>query len=206
MSVSCSERPSAPQPISIETRRFWLRDLQLSDDLARAAAWLGDPVKARMVNAPARALTVEQFRAYLVSHDGISGYLLGVFEKTGGGLVGLWSAYVDWAHSEFQLNVLMGERGPVSVNARAETQRELLRYFFDTLSLTTLCCNVLAENDAIAAKVFRAAGVEPEHTSFRPSADGPFVEIEHYRVSRDTWRGIVARAASDDRLAAQLGV
>jgi RimJ/RimL family protein N-acetyltransferase len=203
-----TQRPTAPQPIAIETERFLLRDLDPADASERACAWLADPIKARMINAVPRAMTLGQMRDYISDHDRIRGHLLGVFDKATGALLGLWAVHIDWEESEFQLSVLIGERTPTAVNARAETQRELLKYFFETRGLATLRCTVLAANDAIGAKVFAAAGIEPEHVSYKPGATKEeFVELRHYRVARDTWRALAARAATgDQRLATQVGV
>jgi RimJ/RimL family protein N-acetyltransferase len=204
-----TQRPAAPQDFRIETRRFILRDLERADVTERACAWLADPVKARMINAVPRAMTPDQFGDYIADHDRISGHLLGVFDKRSGDLVGLWAVHIDWEYSEFRLSVLIGERIPGAVNIRSETQRELLRHLFEVCGLTTLRCSVLARNDAIGAKVFAAAGVEPEHVSYNVGAQKEgFIEVRHYRVSRDIWRDLAARAATGDLqpLAVQIGV
>ena len=202
-------QPTRPQDIRIETDRFLLRDLERSDTTERACAWLTDPVKARMINAVPRTMTVQQFGDYIAGHDRIGAHLLGVFDKSSGTLIGIWSVHLDWEYSEFRLSVLIGERVPGSAHIRAETQRELLRHLFETLGLETLRCSVLARNDAIGARIFEAAGIEPEHISYNPGAESAaFVEIRHYRVSRDTWRAYSERAASGDlrEMANQLGI
>jgi len=193
-----SVKPTVPQTITLASARFALRDLEPSDVSQRMCAWLADPVKARMINSSPGAVTVDHLRAYIASHDRITGHVLGIFDKATGALLGFWAVYIDWDLGEFQLSVLIGERSPKAVNARAETQRELLKYMFDTLGLETLRCSVLTRNEAIGDRIFGVAGVSPEHTSYNPSAtDEAFVEIRHYRISKDQWRHLRARVAGD---------
>src|SRR6267378_4216155 len=115
--------PSTPQSIRLETPHFVLRHIEFADVTPRWGAWLADPAKARMINAPVRALDVEALHKYVHDHDRIAGHVLGIFTKTAGEMVGFWAVYVDWERSEFLLSVLIGERGRQSRDARDETQR-----------------------------------------------------------------------------------
>jgi RimJ/RimL family protein N-acetyltransferase len=184
----------APSDIRLETAHFILRTLTADDPLERAAAWLADPAKAAMINAPARAMPVEAFRKYLASHDRVRGHLLGIFAKEGGALVGFWAVYIDWDEAEFLVNVLVGERGRVSHRAREETQMALLEHFFDVAGLKRLRCTVLARNRYVGFKLLRDCGATLEHTSWKPSATSEaFVEIHHYRADAATWHRLRER-------------
>lgn len=178
----------APSDIRLETVHFVLRTMTPGDPLDRAGGWLADSAKARMINAPARAMDTAAFRKYLESHDRVRGHLLGIFAKEGGALLGFWAVYVDWDESEFMVNVLVGERGRASHHAREETQMALLAYFFDVVGLKIFRCSVLARNHYVDLKLLRDSGATLEHTSWKPSAvSEEFVEIHHYRADTAAW-------------------
>lgn len=185
--------PPAPSDIHLETAHFILRTMKAGDPLERAAAWLADPAKARMINAPARAMTREAFQRYLDSHDRQRGHLLGIFGKDGA-LLGFWAVYVDWDLSEFQVNVLVGQRGRSSRGAREETQIALLDHFFDTLGLQTFRCTVMARNRYVDVNLLTDGGATLEHTSWKPSATAEeFVELHHYRADTAAWHRLRER-------------
>jgi RimJ/RimL family protein N-acetyltransferase len=187
---------SAPEPrdIRLETPHFVLRPLTEGDANERVAAWLADPRKAAMINAPVKAMTVDGLRRFIASHDRRVGHLLGIFAKDGGTLVGFWAAYIDWAHREFQLNVLVGERGRVSAGAQVETQHALLDHFFDEVGLTHLRVSVLARN-RFMDRYLRENGAVLEHTSWRSDVDGSgeVLELHDYRADQTVWHALRAR-------------
>src|SRR6185295_10743173 len=75
-----------PQPRSIdfETAHYRVRTLEPADVTERACAWFADPGKARMINAPARAFTEDEFKDFITSHDRVTGHALGIFDKSTG--------------------------------------------------------------------------------------------------------------------------
>jgi hypothetical protein len=185
--------PNAPLTIRLETPHYILRNIEIADVTPRWGAWLADPKKAHMINSPARALDVESLRKYVADHDRISGHLLGIFAKPSGQMVGFWSVYVDWERSEFLVSVLIGERGAVSRNARAESQIVLLDHFYDTLGLETFRCSALARN-AFMTRYLIDNGAVREHTSYRASTtEQAFVEVGHYRAPREAWHRLRAK-------------
>jgi hypothetical protein len=192
----------APSEIRLETAHFVLRTMTVDDPLDRAGAWLGDPAKARMINAPARAMPADAFAKYLASHDRVRGHLLGIFAKEGGTLVGFWAIYIDWEQGEFLVNVLVGERGRVSRGAREETQMALLAYFFDVVGLKIFRCMVLARNHYVEVKLLQESGATLEHTSWKPSTTAEeFVEIHHYRADTAAWHRLRERVRARGGLA-----
>ena len=81
--------------IAYESQHCRVRELELDDACADIGNWMADPAIARALNAPARALSLDDVRKYIASHDRISGHLLGVFRKQDGALIGIWSVYID---------------------------------------------------------------------------------------------------------------
>jgi len=197
-------RPAVPFQIRLETENYLVRTLALDDASQRACAWLADPLKARMLNMRPRTLSLGELQAYIASHDGITGHILGIFENESGAHVGLWSVYIDWDLKEFLVNVLVGGRGPDMPAVRQETQPPLIRYLFDGLGLETVRCAVLSDNHSITEQL-ENAGVAPEHKSFKASAtEQAFVEIQHFSVSKEVWRDLRARADRREQIVAVL--
>ena len=177
-----------PRTICLETKHYVLRTLAEGDVSEHACAWFADAAKARMINAPARALTPEEFAGYIISHDRINGHVLGIFEKPSLRHVGLWSAYIDWEYREFQLNVLVGERLANPSGAYYETDRVLQDFMFETLDLETLRCSCLARNTRMVERMV-IVGLKPELIEHVASASREaFEEIHHYRVPKNLWR------------------
>lgn len=192
--------PAAPTQIRYETARFFVRPLTAADASERIGAWFADPYTARMLNVPARPLAIDDLRKYFAGHDGIGVHILGMFDRTSGNLLGIWAVYVDWAQREFQLNIVIGERGPGVKGLRFETQRPLVRILFDDLDLLTARASVLARNETIEHR-FEANHVAPEHTSHKPSVyEAAPEEVHHYSVTRDQWRQILAAQLEQERL------
>lgn len=184
----------APSDVRLETAHFILRTMTPADPLGEAGAWLADPAKARMINAPPRAMSAADFGKYLASHDRVRGHLLGIFTKDEKRLVGFWSVYVDWDESEFLVNVLVGPRGRISHLAREESQAAMLDHFFDTLGLKTLRCMVLARNQYVGEKLLRDCGATLEHKSWKPSTTSEeYLEIHHYRADTAVWHRLRER-------------
>ena len=181
-------RPTAPLDIRLESEHYLLRTLTLDDASEQACAWLADPKTAEMINAPPRTLTLDEFRDYIASHDGITGLVVGIFSKARDAHIGFWSIYIDWEQKEFQFNLLIGDRRPGEPGARYETEPVLYEYLFGELGLETMRCAVLSKNRAIDER-FALGGVTPDHITYKPSASGEaFVEIRHYRISEAQWR------------------
>jgi len=193
------DAPRGPQDIRLETPHFVLRAMTADDASERVGAWLADPKKAAMINAPARAMTPSALRSYIASHDRRVGHLLGIVAKGGGTLIGFWAVYIDWGMSEFQLNVLVGERGRIAHGAQAETQYALLDHFFDRVGLKHMRCTVLARNRLMDAYL-RENGARLEHTSWRTDmgGSGEVLELHDYRADQGVWHRLRARLQARD--------
>jgi RimJ/RimL family protein N-acetyltransferase len=198
-----SDTHREPIDVRIEAQNYLLRTLDPQDASDRCCGWLADPAKARLINAPARAMSLHDFADYIASHDRISGHILGIFDKATGIHVGIWSVYIDWELKEFLINVLVGERG-YEPGARRQTQRKLLDFLFENLDLQTLRCAILARNERMENR-FELGNIKPEHISFTPSAnEAAFEEVRHYSIARDAWRNFRANRDARDQVVAAL--
>lgn len=193
---------TVPRKICLETPHFVLRSVEPTDVTLRWAAWLADPAKTRTLNAKPVTLGVEDIRRYLAGFDHIKAHILGIFERGSGAMIGFWEVYVDWAYREFLINVLIGERGRPSLDAREETQWALHEYFFSELGLDAMRCSVVSTNSLII-RVLTDYGVVHEHSSTKaPAGGGAPVQIMHFRLTKDGWPKAKALRAERMRAAA----
>ncbi|MEQ1864708.1 MAG: GNAT family N-acetyltransferase [Micropepsaceae bacterium] len=173
--------------IRLATPNFMLRTVERADVGLRWAAWLADPMKTRTLNTKPLSLSVEEIQQYLSGFDGHNSHILGIFERSTDAMIGFWEVYVDWNYREFMINILIGERGRASRNAREETQWALLKYFFDELHLDAMRCTTLSTN-TLVVRLLLERGAVHEHTSRNDSATGGApVELLHFRFTKDTW-------------------
>ena len=173
--------------LRLETPHYILRTIELDDASDTWAQWLTDAGTARMLNAQARAATVQEIRDYIAAFDGHNRHLLGIFQKDGGALVGIRALYVDWQRKEFIVNVLVGEVAARGKGAREETREVLYRHFFEVVGLQAASCTVLAHNAAIL-KVMSNGGWELTDTIYKAAADGGApLEMRAFRLTRETW-------------------
>ncbi|MBI1214040.1 MAG: GNAT family N-acetyltransferase [Alphaproteobacteria bacterium] len=189
---------SEPAKIRLETPHYLLRTIALADASDAWAQWLTHPDTARMLNAQARAASVEDIRTYIRSFDGHNRHLLGIFQKDGGALVGIRDLRIDWQRREFLVNVLVGEVAARGKGAREETREVLYRHFFEALGLQTARCTVLAHNAPIL-RVMDKGGWELTDTNYKAAAGGGApLEIRSYRLSRETWARKAREKAARD--------
>jgi RimJ/RimL family protein N-acetyltransferase len=178
---------NGPTKIRLETPHYLLRTIELDDASDDWAQWLANAGTARMLNAQARAASVQEIRDYIATFDGRDRHLLGIFQKDGGALIGIRAVYVDWARKEFVVNVLVGEVAARGKGAREETREVMYRHFFDVLGMQAARCTVLAHNAPIL-KVMNDGGWELTDTTFKADiAGGRPLELRHYRLSRAMW-------------------
>jgi RimJ/RimL family protein N-acetyltransferase len=178
---------AAANKIALESAHYNLRTLTVEDASERWAQWLNDAGTARMLNAERRVMTIEEIRAHIASFDGRDRHLIGIFEKDGGMMVGLWQLGIDRKRKEFHVNVLVGETEARRKGAREETRDPLYRHFFNVLGMTAARCSVAAHN-ASTLRVMQKFGWELTGISHKPAADGSYpIELRHFRLPRAQW-------------------
>lgn len=176
------------EKIRLESENFVLKTMEIPDAELDWGRWTANPTTARMLNAPRRVLSLTERQAYVSSFDSGNNHLLGIWEKPGGDLIGLWSIYVDEQRKEFLLNVLVGSSERRHNGALKETRHLIYQHFFEALGLESARCSVSAQNqqmiDFLLALQWERTGV-----SRKPSASGAgSVEIQQFRLPREVWR------------------
>lgn len=202
MPNSMTNPMTTPIIISINTPNYVLRTLEENDEMSNWCDWMADPDTARMLNAPAGRLTPDDFRKYVRAFDRINHHVLGIYRRDDSCLVGLWSVYVDWAASEFLINVIVGDIPERKTGIRHETARQINRYFFEELGLKFQRANTLSTNIP-AIRALEEKNWTLSARAKAPARDGSGdVEILHYTRSRDIWRNQVIAPESQQGAAA----
>jgi len=180
----------APIAIVIDTPNYVVRTLEETDEMGDWGRWLDDPNTARMLNAAPKTLTADDFKAYVRGFDRINNHLLGIFRRKDSRLVGMFSNYVNWEHSAFLINLIIGDVGERKTHVRHETSWRVNRYFFEQLDLKFQHATTLATNiPAIRALEEKSWTLSSRST--KPSASGGSdVEILHYARSREVWKSL----------------
>jgi hypothetical protein len=91
--------------------------------------------------------------------------------------------------------VLVGAKHARGKGARSETSDVIYRYFFEGLGLQSASCAVVATNETIL-RVMDHDGWVYERTTSKPAASGRgYVELRHFRLTRDTWQRLESERA-----------
>ena len=184
MSISSAE-PANAFTIRLESAHYLLRTIDSADATESWAEWLLEPTTARALNAAPLKLDVGMIRSYIATFDRKKSHLLGIFEKEGGTLVGIRAIYIDWAHREFIVNVLVGEVGARGKGARSETRDVIYHYLFEDLGLEIARISVLSTNTPVM-RLVAEAGWTLIHSTYKASATGgPMIEAHEYQLTRD---------------------
>jgi RimJ/RimL family protein N-acetyltransferase len=183
-----TQTPELARRLYFEAPNYIIRTLDVGDATEGWCEWLADPRAQLNLNAKPRRMTMGELTAYIAAFDCITSHLMGIFERNSGQLVGIRVAYVDRSHRECLLNTLIGEAPARGKGAQRETRYAMHNFVFEDLDLESARASVVSEN-VYMLRVLGETGWVHEHTSRKPRAEGEgFVELYHFRLSRDVWR------------------
>lgn len=174
--------------LALESEHFTLRSLTSEDARLDWGNWLADPATAAAVNAVPRLLTPAERETYVAGMDNQTSYLLGVFEKSTGTLVGIWTIYVDPARREFLLSVMMAPLYGRNQGALTETREPIYRHFFHVLGMEAARISVMASNTHVLERLKRQPWTL-EHRSHTRAAGTreALAEVCHFRMTKTAW-------------------
>ena len=175
--------------LQLESEHFHLRSLEKADASLGWGDWLADPATAAAVNAVPRLLEQDEREKYISGIDGRSSFLLGVFEKSTGALVGIWTIYVDWTHKEYLLSVMVSPQYGRNQGALTETREPIYRHFFNVLGLEAARISVMASNTYVLERLKRQPWTL-EHRSHTRAAgtQEALAEVCHFRMTKSAWQ------------------
>jgi len=193
------------QILRLESASYILKTMEDADASLDWGRWTANPTTARLLNAVPREMSVEERRAYIAKFDSRSNYLLGIWRRETGQLIGFWSIYVNAERSEFSLNVLVGSADDRDQSALKESRDLLYPYFFEDVGLETARCSASARNEQMIAFLKRQRWAH-EGTVRKPSATGAgFADILHFRLTRDVWRKRCSDERAEGRIETETG-
>jgi RimJ/RimL family protein N-acetyltransferase len=176
------------EPIRLESQHFLLRSMEDADALLEWGDWTADPATARALNAMPRQLDLGERQRYVAGFDRRAKHLLGIWEKAGGALVGLWSLYVDDSAKEFLFNVLVGEHDARAKGALKETRDLIYEHFFNGRGMKAVRCTVVSTNEQMIAFLKRNHWVQAGASRREAASGGGTVEVLSFRLTRENWR------------------
>ena len=175
--------------LNLESEHFTLRSFTADDARLDWGNWLADAATAAAVNALPRLLSQEERETYIANMDNRSSFLLGVFEKSSGTLVGIWTIYVDWTHKEYLLSVMVSPQYGRNQGALTETREPIYRHFFNVLGLEAARISVMAGNTYVLERLKRQPWTL-EHRSHTRAAgtQEALAEVCHFRMTKSAWQ------------------
>jgi len=171
----------------LRTAHYDLRPLVSADATPHYLGWLNDPEVTRYLESRHGKNTLETIRAYIASHDGTSGYLLGIFTKAGEH-VGNFSLRIDKPNAVGTLGVMIGERSHWGRQVILETRAAVLDWAFGRLGLHKVCGACLAAN-LPAIYNYRRQGWRHEGTRREQAVDegGSRVDVVMFGMLASDW-------------------
>jgi len=190
-----------PRAVRVETANYIIRSVEPADVTEGWCEWMMDARTSVMLNTAPRRMTQADIRTYIARFDRKTSHLLGIFEKETGKIIGMRVVYIDPMKREYVVNMLIGEPDARGKGARKETRFAMHNFMFEELDLNAACCTVVGENAEMIG-VLAANGWQHEETKTKPRASGVgFVEIRHYRLTREAWRTTQAARAKREQAA-----
>lgn len=98
------------KPISIETERFLVRSMTERDATGILRAWVSNPELMGALNMPARQLSSAEIARFIQGFDDKTRYLVGIFLKKSGNLIGLLLMDVNATHALVKFSGFIGDR------------------------------------------------------------------------------------------------
>lgn len=127
-----------PQPgalVHLATPRFVLRSMAREDVTDGFIAWLADPEVMLGLNLPRRRLSRPQAVRFVLAHDNVTKFCLGIFDKANSRQIGFFTVNVDPRNRTGETSVVIGERVYWGKDVVREARSALLDFMFDTLDV-----------------------------------------------------------------------
>lgn len=185
---------NADPDMHFESVNYFVRPLADADAGLDWGEWTNDPFNAALLNAKPFAMSVEERRRYIGDfkehHDR---FIIGVFEKQAGTMIGFGTLFLDRGHREFLGNILLGHPDHRNLGVGRELRDLFYGQMFEVLGFKSARANVVATNSFMIDLLLRR-GWTIEHTSFIPDSEGKgLTEMRHLRLTRDDWRAYLDR-------------
>lgn len=185
-------------PVRLETARFLVRSFKLSDITERYLDWFANPEVTKTLNQKPERASREKVQARLADCQNRTRFLLGIFCKETGLLVGHYKVRCDGWDRSGSSDVVIGETEYWGKKVVLETRTALIDFMFEQLGLQKVTGLTFARNLPALynyqALGFHCEGVLKKH---RRSVDGGRLDMCQFGILRDEWRA--RRATSTEQ-------
>ena len=176
--------------VRLHSEKYLVRTITTGDASDRWASWMSNQEAMHMLNMPARIWKKADVVNYIKTFDQRSHLLLGIFEKQSGLHIGIFAVDINYALSQYLVNLLIGEPEYRNKGVTSSLMVRFRDYFFETLGLNTSKASVLAHNTAMIHYLIKT-GWQLEQTvtgSTKSHATGEKLDICLFSLSREAWR------------------
>jgi RimJ/RimL family protein N-acetyltransferase len=177
------------EPVRLETPRFVVRSIRLSDLTERYADWFANPEVTKTLNCKPRRADLDKVKAELAECQNRTRFFLGIFCKETDLLVGHYKMRCDAWNRSGSSDVVIGETEYWGKKVVAETRAALINFMFEQLGLEKVTGITFARNLPALynyqALGFRCEGVFKKH---RRGIDGGRLDMCQFALLRDEWR------------------
>lgn len=139
--------------VRLETERYVLRSVELSDVDAGYLAWFRDAALVKFIGPELAAFTQEQHRAVVRSLDNRTRFLILVTPRAGGRPIGFLRAEVSPRHRRAQTTVAMADASQRGVGAMGEAHRALRLFLFHEVGVEKIAFSVYGSNELMLRQI-----------------------------------------------------
>jgi [ribosomal protein S5]-alanine N-acetyltransferase len=136
------------KPIAIETKRFAVRSLTARDVSGAFRIWVSNPTVMAALNMPARRLSQADLERFIASYDDKVRYLVGIFVRGTGEIIGAFMLDVTPAHALVKASGFIGDRNWWGKMVFEEVGTGLFDEFFKNRGIEKATAQVWEKNFA----------------------------------------------------------
>jgi RimJ/RimL family protein N-acetyltransferase len=185
------QQPRVPrQTVELHAGKYLIRTIVPADASEQWAGWMCDEETRHMLNLPAGHWGKPDIVKYIGTFDQRACLLLGIFEKSSGLHVGVFTVDINQVTRQFLVNLLIGEPEYRNKGVTTSIVKPFLDYFFETLGLNAALASVLARNTPMIHFLHKT-GWRLDRTlkgGARSNATGELLDVCLFSVAREAWR------------------
>lgn len=144
--VGTSQAAAARRAVTIETNGFLLRSLAPDDISPRVLSWLTDSEMMQGLNLASLNFDLDKLRAFVGKCDNLHSYIIGIFDKSNGLVIGFYAIDVDLKHRVGNITTGIGEPSYLGKGTLWATIDALLDHFHTERNVDKISARVLAKN------------------------------------------------------------
>jgi RimJ/RimL family protein N-acetyltransferase len=136
------------RPVNIETQRFTVRSLTARDVSGVFRLWISNPTVMAALNMPPRRLSQADLERFIASYDDNTRYLVGIFNRATGEIIGAFMLDVTPAHALVKASGFIGDRNWRGKMVFEEVGTGLFDEFFKNRGIEKATAQVWEKNFA----------------------------------------------------------